>query len=437
MTSVFSSNFEIYNAESFKRSLEDTVEPFVYITIGKSTAWDDDTAPPQANTSLLSFADIWRNMIAAKRLSGQDARLAIPRHNWSSGTVYTAYSHELEDLCDYEFFVVTDEWNVYKCLANNNDQPSTVKPTTVQTENTIQTADKYIWKYMYTVSEEERLRYVTDNYIPVRTLQADNGSLQWQVQTNAIDGGLNAIKIIQAGDSFVTANTITVTITGDGNSATATPILNGDAIESILITNPGSGYTYAEVAISDTAGGANAIAKAIISPPGGHGSDPVTELCGSNVIINARIRGSEGQIISTENEFRQVALISNPLLLDSTTVASNLVYNQTMVISLDVGVTDYQLDEFVYQGGSLATSTFSGKVVSWDTGNNLLRLVNITGTPVVGPVYGETSTATRLLRSFTERSLQPYSGKLLYIDNIAPIQRADDQTEDFKIVVKF
>jgi hypothetical protein len=42
-----------------------------------------------------------------------------------------------------------------------------------------------------------------------------------------------------------------------------------------------------------------------------------------------------------------------------------------------------------------------------------------------------------LLQSYTERSLEPYSGNLLYIDNTTPIQRADDQTEDFKIVVRF
>jgi len=157
----------------------------------------------------------------------------------------------------------------------------------------------------------------------------------------------------------------------------------------------------------------------------------------TNVIINPRVRGTEGGILSTTNEFRQVCIMSNPAILGSGVLASNTVYNQTMALSLDSGVTDFTLDEFVYQGASLAAATFSGRVVEWDNGSNTLKLVNVEGTPEAEPLYGETSAAVRLLQSYTERSLEPYSGNLLYIDNTTPIQRADDQTEDFKIVVKF
>jgi hypothetical protein len=441
MSSVFSANFRIYNAEAFKKSLEGESKPYVYLTVGKSVPWDDDTTPPQANASIGVFNDLWRNMIGTKRITSSDIRLAIPRYDWVSGTVYAAHDHEICSIDLHEsgsqFYVLTDEWNVYKCISNNAGATSTTKPTSIQTNNTSETADNYVWKYMYTVSEEERLRFVTDEFIPVRTLEADNGSLQWQVQDDAIEGAIYAINVLDGGSLYETANTITIVITGDGNGAEAIPTLNSDTIESISVTNPGSGYTYATVTITDSANGVNANAKAIISPSGGHGSDPVRELLATNVIINPRLRGTEGGIISTINEFRQIALISNPTLLGTDTLASNLVYNQTMTVSLDSGVTDYSLDEFVYQGANLGAATFSGRVLSWDSGNNVMRLIDVQGTPEAEPLYGETSAAVRLFQSYTERSLEPYSGILLYIDNIQPIQRADDQTEDFKIVVKF
>lgn len=441
MSSVFSANFRVYNAEAFKKSLEGESKPYVYLTVGKSVPWDDDENPPQANTSIDVFNDLWRNMIGAKRISSSDVRLALPRYNWTSGTTYVAYDNcscSVDVLeSGAQFYVITDEWNVYKCISNNNGAPSTSKPTTIQTNNTIETADKYVWKYMFTVSEEERLRFVTEEFIPVRTLEADNGSLQWLIQDNAIEGGIYAINMLNRGTNYQSTNTISIVITGDGIGAQAVPILDGDTIENIFITNPGSGYTYASVSIIDTDGGDEAEARVVISPPGGHGSDPVRELLATNVIINTRLRGTEGGVISTINEFRQISIMTNPKLLGTQTLASNLVYNQTMSLTLDSGITDYILDEFVYQGASLESSTFSGRVVSWETETNLMSLVDIQGTPAAEPVYGETSAAVRLLQSYTERSLRPYSGNLIYIDNIIPIQRADDQTEDFKIVVKF
>jgi hypothetical protein len=441
MSSVFSANFRVYNAEAFKKSIEGNTKPFVYLTIGKSVPWDDDNSPPQANTNIDTFNTFWKNMIGTKRIISSDVRLAIPRYNWTTGTVYTAHDHTIDSIdllnSGAQFYVVTDEWNVYKCLSNNQGTASTTKPTSTITDNTTETADKYIWKYMYTVNEEERLRFVTDEYIPVRTLEADNGSLQWQVQDNAIEGSIHAINVLDMGSNYQTVNTISIIVTGDGNGIEAIPILNGDSIERIVISNPGSGYTYATVTITDTDIGSGANAVAIISPSGGHGSDPVKELMATNVIINPRLRGTESGVISTINEFRQVALIANPTLLGTDTLASNLVYNQTMTLTLDSGITDYTLDEFVYQGASIESSTFLGRVVSWDSVNNSMKIVNVSGTPAAEPLYGEASAAVRLLQSYTERSLEPYSGNLLYIDNTTPIQRADDQTEDFKIVVRF
>ena len=90
-----------------------------------------------------------------------------------------------------------------------------------------------------------------------------------------------------------------------------------------------------------------------------------------------------------------------------------------------------------YQGGSLVDSTFSGRVVGWDSANSIIKLSNVRGIPTTELLIGETSGANRFVDSVTNPGLQPRSGQLIYIDNVTPIQRDADQIEDFKIVLKF
>jgi len=52
-------------------------------------------------------------------------------------------------------------------------------------------------------------------------------------------------------------------------------------------------------------------------------------------------------------------------------------------------------------------------------------------------IIGQTSAATRYVGSVTDPDCKPYSGYLLYKDNITAIERAEDQNEDFKIVLSF
>ena len=74
---------------------------------------------------------------------------------------------------------MTDDYNVYKCLPNNDTTSggivgttSIVKPTGTGT-SIISTADGYKWKFMYQISRS--LKFVTPNYIPVDTVRRSNG----------------------------------------------------------------------------------------------------------------------------------------------------------------------------------------------------------------------------------------------------------------------
>lgn len=444
MVSVFSENLRVFNAAQFKESVSEAANNNLYFTIGKGTAWDNDTEPRQANSSVGMFNEIYRNMIGAKRIFDSDISHVVERYDWVANTSYVAYDPCVCSLilfnANTQFYVVTDDWNVYKCLSNNNGSLSTVKPSALVTDTTFQTADGYIWKYMYSIPASDQLRFTTDEYIPVKTLTQDDETLQWDVQSSATPGAIDVIKVIDGGSGYTDANTLTISIVGDGNDAAATAQVNTstNTISSVIVTNPGSGYTYAVITVSDSsANGSGAVLRPQIPPPGGHGSDPLRELGGSKLIINMRLLDDEEGKLPITNEFRQVAIIQDPYIFNTSNVSTNTVVSQYMTLTLNGTSVDYDEDEIVYQGGSLATATFTGTVLEWDSSNSRIKLTNTTGTPTTDLLIGNTSVATRFVDSVTNPDLEPYSGELIYTNNIQPISRAADQTEDFKIVLKF
>lgn len=439
MPAIKSKDLQIYNAKQFKNSVSGVNAANVYFTFGRCYSWPNDITPPAANTSTDSIYDIWNNMIGGKRLSGNNVRHVIPRRNWTPGTEYAFYDNTMDslDVLDYPFYVVTDEWNVYKCLGNNYGGLSTSKPTSISSLSDFQTEDKYIWKYMYTITAEEQLRFVTEDYIPVKTIETNDQSLQWQVQRNVINGGIHNILVTDPGSGY-TSNDVSVLITGDGQDANAFAVLNvmTNAVESIVVNNKGINYTHATVELKSSVG-SGAKARAIISPIGGHGSDPLSELGGSNIMINLTLKNTETDKYPINNEFRQICLLENPRVYRSTKIMSNTFISQITKVELNSISSEYNVDEFVYQGANLASATFTGRVVDWDSSNNVIRLSNVIGESRAELLIGESSGAARFLSLVTQPDLEPYSGKVLYIDNIVPIERADDQAEDFKIVLNF
>ena len=439
MSSVFSENLKIYNAEQFRTSISDPGQPNIYLTIGRVAPWDNDLEPPQADSSVSSFNDVWHQMIAAKLITGGDVRHGIRRINWEENKVYDQYDHRTGSILydSSQFYVLTTDWNIYKCLSNAMGSISTVMPTQTITDSAVEEQDGYIWKYMYSLTAEERIRFMTDDHIPVRTLSVDNNTLQWRVQDEAIAGSIDIIRVDDVGSGYTNANSISVTITGDGTGATARAKINStsNTVSAITLINRGAGYTTATVSISGTGTGANA--SIVVPPPGGHGSDALRELGGSYLILNPRIKSTEGGKISINNEYRQIAIIQSPIVVGTGNAASNTVYSQVLRLTVSPGAISFNEDEYVYQGESLATADFKGLVVDFDTSNNILQLTDTFGDVTSTILLGANSGAARFIESITEKELRLYSGSLLYIDQIVPIERAADQTEDYKIVLKF
>ena len=440
--SKYFKNLRVFNAEQFKQSISDG-NANVYLSFGKSDPWVDDGQPPASTANTKSEYDIWYNMIGAKKVVTSDLRHAIPRINWTANTVYTQYDDLSESAANT--YVMTDEYKVYRCLDNRANSNSSIKPTSINTSGVFSTSDGYTWKYLYTVNEEEVLRFLTDDYIPVKTLTLDDNSLQWDVQAAATPGQIYSIKVTNSGNNYTNAANLLVSVFGDGNGAIATATINtqSNTIQSISMNTYGTGYTTATVRISG-GGGANATARAIITPTGGHGSNPVYELGASNILIDKRITGTENNKYPPTAQYRQVALVKDPHKFDTDIASSNNVVSQTYKLSLysySVGVgaaTDYNINEIVYQGNTYSTSTFNAKVVDWDSANNILTVSQFRGTAnIIGSLTGLESSTTKAVGSVSYPELEPYTGKILYTDNFTPITKDPEQIDDLKLVIKF
>lgn len=441
MASYFK-NLRVFNAEQFKKAVIDNSHS-IYVAFGKCDPWEQDALPPNTTTDVASSYDIWANMIGAKRVFATDFRHVIPKVEWATGTAYNQWEHLVEDQSDY--YVLTTDHRVYKCLSNNFGALSNVEPTSINTVEPVETADGYLWKYMYTVSNEEVLRFVTDDYMPVKHLDSDDNSLQWKVQQGAVDGAVYSIKITNGGNGYSNASNLVVYVYGDGVGASAEATINtmSNTVNSISMVTYGSGYKSATVRILG-GGGANAKAEAIISPAGGHGSNPLYELNGSNLLIDSRIFGSENDKYPAYTQFRQISLVKDPLKYGSSTVSTNNAVSQTYdmgVYNYAVGVgvpLNYSTGEIVYQGSSYSNKTFSARAVYWDSNNSIIRTTQYVGEATTAEsLYGLQTVTNKLVGSISHPELEPNSGQILYVDNLEPITKDPEQIDDLKVLIKF
>lgn len=125
------------------------------------------------------------------------------------------------------FYVLTSEFNVYKCIWNNNDSPSTVMPTTTPPDSLVTTVDGYKWKFMYTIPVALRNRFLSTDWMPVTT------ALRSQFYT---DGEITQVIIDNPGSGYEDGDAIVVS--GDGYLAD-----DPYRIDAISIIEPGLGYT--------------------------------------------------------------------------------------------------------------------------------------------------------------------------------------------------
>lgn len=425
----------------------------LYCFIGNITGWPNGI-PPVPTQDQYSLKQTLRNIISAKLITTGNISPVVQRINWTTGTVYDYYNDFIDmfalDINGYlvnEFYVLNTYNQVFKCLWNNNGGVSTVmpyfQPGSYNTNNIFQSTDGYKWKYIYTVSDGDVINFMDTDWIPIAVGVNTPNPIASTVGTGSID----VINVTNGGSGYDAVNsTISIVITGDGSGASATvgQIVNG-VIQDIIVLTPGSNYNMANVAIvtSNSSIGSGATAISPVSPIGGHGFDPISELGCSHVMVSVEFNGNEAVngvgVVPTDITYYQTGLLVNPTSVSlSPLPANSSIYDATTKLLVSSGLGQYTNGETVYQGTTLAGAAYTGTVVSFNYTTQVLSLINTTGSLTYNaPIIGNSTTTSRVLLSSSTPDFVAESGYVSYIENLTGVQRSSDGIEQFKFILGY
>ena len=173
MAAIITSNFRTTNAKKLKQQVGSSS---VYVGIGKSDVWSlttsdtTDTTPFTPADTLDQLGEARSNLIGLKKIVGTEIAHVVPRgaNTWTSGSSYHAWDSDDPSIFDKAFYIITSEFKVYKCIKAGGGA-SSIQPTQTLTDPTAE-SDGYTWKYMYTTGVEDAEKFLTNSYMPVKTI---------------------------------------------------------------------------------------------------------------------------------------------------------------------------------------------------------------------------------------------------------------------------
>ncbi len=527
MPAIITDQFRILNAETFVESFvgvgstgnnnfytflaHPNPEYTDVVNYGK-TNWNTDIPDPRDSFQQESL--YWDSMLFLKKVQENDVTRVIPRIDWQSGTTYDMYKNTYDGdymspvsssttLYGSNYYVMNSEYRVYLCINNGANPNSTgeksiYEPKFVDDAPRAAGTDGYVWKYLYTISPADVVKFATSKYLPLPKKWGDSSTLS--VKNAAVSGEIQTIIIKNYGSGYEinsnSTNTISnVPIEGDGSGGKATVKIVGGAISEVEVTQGGTGYTWARLrfekgvkggspgSVDNITDGTNAEFEVIIPPPGGHGADIYKELGGYRVMIYSKYENNVDDVPDyiTDNDFSRVGIVRNPKryggteLLNSTTATA---LHALKLTGTGVTAANFANNAQITQTVSVG-NTAIGLVASWNQNTSVLRYYQPVGFstlsvssyqklafvssstqtisggthPSLGTLSLTPDTAfsdsaitvggknVNLGQTFTAGVAPPdvekYSGEIVYIDNRAAITRSSSQKEEVKIVVEF
>ena len=334
---------------------------YYYIGIGNSIDWDSsDTAPTPLNTQR-EERNLRLQLQSIK--SGEDVSFVIPRNNWTAGAIYSGWDDNTATHPTTPYFVITDDNAVYMCIKQGRDATgsavaSTTKPAGASVKSFL-AADGYTWKFLYTLTAGDANKFLSANYIPVKLIGTTDSASpaadveQKGIQNAAVAGQIGSIRIVNGGTGYTSAPTVTVV--GDGDSCTATAVISGGAVVDIKLDSDGSGDVkhgsgYSKATITFNSGAATA--RVALAPKGGFGFDPRQDTRAKAVMFNTKPNGAEGGKFITDNDFRQIALIKNPLIPSTDSDFTQSAGWGLSTLSLASVATAFSADKTILGGSS-------------------------------------------------------------------------------------
>lgn len=412
-----------------------------YFFVSGLTPWGE-TGPGTPIDNQVDEIKTLSDTFGLKRIQANDLITVLPRVTWTEGTVYDHYSQDVDLINDrnpdtgdfYRFYVVTEDFNVYKCLGNAYGAASETRPTGTSPE-AFRTPDGYIWKYMYTIQATDAFKFMTSNWMPCYTLTFNDGSPQWNSQISAIPGTLDNIIVTNKGSGYNFVSPPTIQIVGDGSNATASAVVNEitGELDDIVVTNPGNGYTSATIQIIDENNGLGAEAIATIGPRKGHGHDPRLELGAVYLMAKVTIDGDESGLFPDNISFRTSGIIQLPGSIEP----------EGFVMRVTNAKPFSSSDQIT---GSVSNATANIKLIDYD--NNLLYINGVVGQFLevdvisngtnqtgISTIYNSTDPLVGVV--YAGDAFDKQTGDVLYIANREKITRTNNQREDIIAILSF
>ena len=390
-------------------------------------------------------------MQSAKKII--DISFVVPRYNWASGAIYSAYDDAQVGYPTQTYYVMNDNNQVYMCIQQGRNsagqaQVSTVQPTGNTTGTPFDTADGYIWKFLYSIGALDATKFVSANYLPVELVtftDSDSPAAvieQKLVQDNAIAGQIVGYHVDSGGLGY--SSSPTISIVGDGIKAKADATISGGQVVNVKLIDSsgsytlGSGYNFAEVVI--TGGGSPskpASVRAILGTPLGLGGDARDDLRSTAIMLNTKPTGTEATDFIVGNDFRQVGILKNPH--DSAGPFTEDTGICLKKLNLSTITAGFEADNTI-KGGTSGVEALIDKVDSaniWYHQTEVTGFGNFTAGEAISEVNGNgVGVLNVAITPYIEPEIDTMTGELLYIDNRASVTRATDQTEDIKLVIQ-
>ena len=519
MAAIVTDQFRILNASNFIDSVtggNDSYYVFLGLdnpvqdAFGRTTDWNTNIPSPTDNLEYLShYRD---TSLFGKKITSSNIRRLIRKVTWTSNTSYEMYRHDYSiqnptpnsnssRLYDSNYYVINSDFKVYICIDNGSSGTSLKggksqdEPTFTDLEPSAAgtSGDGYIWKYLFSVSPSDIIKFDSTEYVVVPNDWATSIDSQIvSVRENGDSGPTNPNQIkkvyIASGGSGYTESVKTVDILGDGTGGRVSVTVNSSgSIISTQVVSGGYGYTWGIVDLGPLRGsnipsGSAAKLIPIIPPSKGHGYDIYTELGTDKVLVYARFDDSTKDF-PTDTKFAQVGIIKNPTTFSTDTViftenqysslagiALTSSFTGTPVIGeeitqtvtggtargyvasydRDTRVLKYFQDRSLYFGNSLNQTDYNpvssdSKVLSFSSSGGSISSPSFTGASIDTSLNSNKVTVgTKVIDlgvTFTAGLANPEinkkTGDIIYIDNRPLVTRDIRQKEDIKIILEF
>lgn len=514
MAALITDDFRLFNADNFVESVNNPDNSY-YIFVGlpnpvgdgygRASDWNEDPPSPIDNFSYLRSCYDW--MMYGRRITPANIRRVIRRIDWTKGSRYEQYRDDYSvfnvspntsatRLYDANYYVVNSDFRVYVCLSNGSTganpkgNGSEDEPTFVDTEPSAagSSGDGYVWKYLFTVSPSDVIKFDSTEYITVpndwlTSQDPQIASIRESGNSEVNDSQIKQIYIDRAGAGYAGGVGQAFDIIGDGEGGQAIVDVNSGTITNVQVAKGGKGYSWGLVDLGAINANASSAARldVIIPPSLGHGYNIYEELGTDRILLYARFDDST-QDFPIDTQFAQIGLIRNPTITGSDTVFTENTFTSADSVKVLSFSGEVEIGEIITQ--STAEGVAKGYVISFDEETRVLKYiqdrslyfnptsddntdyVGITtdgrkikfessGSPItsisgfLGSVdtdfNGSTITvgnkAVELGVEFTnglaESEINKQSGEILYLDNRPLVPRNPRQKEDVKIILEF